>query len=100
MDATFILALLTLTVWFIAFRKCTDWPLTVKVSVGLLWATFVCFECSNAYLVAKHENYNDLFNEPWYLRLSNILGNFFVMAEHWFISTHYLRVAVLFRLTF
>ena len=67
----------------------------------MLFMMIIFYDIRSIYLVINRLTYDDFYeNGKAFFIIMDDLGNIMMLAFNWFFSSHYLRVACLFKLTF
>ena len=96
-DFTFTLGLLFLILWFLIKRQASDWPIALKLQIAILLLMVSIFDIRNVYMVKEKRSYQDL--DDFLQKLDSLAGVLFI-GQHWYFTSHYLKVACFAKMIF
>ena len=100
-DLLISIALITVTIWLVCKDRHFALSTKFKASICMLFMMIIFYDIRSIYLVINRLTYDDFYeNGKAFFIIMDDLGNIMMLAFNWFFSSHYLRVACLFKLTF
>ena len=100
-DLLISIALIIVTIWLVCKDRHFALSTKLKASICMLFMMIIFYDIRSIYLVINRLTYDDFYeNGKAFFIIMDDLGNIMMLAFNWFFSSHYLRVACLFKLTF
>ena len=100
-DGIFSVALLGLTIWLILRGRLRFLTGKILISLILMYLMNLCFDMRNAIqLRYEGESYDEHFDNEWFFRALQASGFIIFFVLHWLITSQYLKVACLLKVTF
>ena len=100
-DVLISIALILVTVWLVYRNRHNALSTKFKFSFCMLFLMIAFYDIRNIYLVVNQLTFYEAYNSSsvFFLMMDN-LGNIMMLTFNWFFTSHYLKVACLFKLTF
>ena len=99
-EGSFALALLCLVIWLVCKRKTKALSTQYKLSIALLFAMYTIFIFTDIYRVVNGFLEGNLDCSKWYFFFDISVACLLFEIFHWQFTSHYLKVACIFKLTF
>ena len=72
----------------------------MKVSIGLFWLSYLCYETRNIYMVCENLTYHEFYEMSGFFKSIELFGTAFLLLQHWHLTSHYMKTSCLLRLAF